>query len=137
MFKLDGEDFQNLSAEDRKDLFTNFAAFVFGNAVLSLERTLVNRQYDHEEFCERFNLGANSLQLDEVQVRTEKREELSPEMSSLIKEDPTFAIFFEEKGVQALPNPLRQFMETGGILRVIREAILPIYKPRVKRVVAS
>ena len=134
-FEIVSSDFQSLPAEDRENMFTSFAAFVFGNSVLSLERTLVNGEYDHEDFCNRYNLEASSFLLTRVEG-TEKIEKLSYDklaiMHSLVKEDKTFAIFFEEKGIQAMPNILRQFLETAGIIPIIQKDILPIYEPRAK-----
>jgi len=139
-FEMDIADFQRLPAEDRKNMFANFAAFVFGNSVLSLERALVNREYDHKDFCNRYNLEASSFHLSKVEVGIEEREELSYEklstMHSLVRQDKTFAIFFKE-GIQAMPNILRRFLETGGIIPVIQEDILPIYESRAKFLVAA
>lgn len=140
MFELDRKSFGNLPVQDRDNMFKNYSAFVFGNLVVSLERTLVNGEYDHEDFCERYNIPANSLQLDKVEAGTEKREKISVEkltrMFALAKKDPTFAIFFEEEGVGALPRTARQFLEDRGLVPIIRKDILSIYKPRAKFVIA-
>lgn len=134
-------DFQRLSVVDRNNMFTNFAGFIFGNSVVSLERTLVNGEYDHEDFCERYNLEINSFQLERIKAGTEKIEKLSSEqlkrMRSLVKEDLTFSIFFEEKGIQALPNTLRRFLETTGIVPLIQNDIVPKYKPRANFLVPN
>lgn len=141
MSKVAREDFQHLSVGDRRDMFINYAGFVFGNSVVSLEKTLVNTEYDHEEFCRHYNLGINSFELENITAGTEEREKLSFEqltrMRSLIKQDLTFAIFFEEKGLQALPNILRQFLEERQIISVIQRDILPIYKPRADFLIAQ
>ena len=136
MFKLGRKGFQKLPAQDQQHMIKHYAAIVFGNLVRPLEQTVVNGEYDHEDFRAAYNLHIRDLQIDEEEVRTEKKEKLSVEqlarMRSFVKEDPTFAILFEEKGAGALPNTLRQFLENERVMPVIREAILPIYKPRAK-----
>ena len=134
MFELDQKGFQKLPVQDQENMITHYAAIIFGNSVRPLEQTAVSGEYDHEDFRGGYNSDIRGLPIDEEKVRTEKREKLSVEqlalMRSFLKEDPTFAILFEEKGVQALPNTLRQFLEDRGALPVIRSAILPLYKPR-------
>lgn len=141
MFELDPNTFRNLSEQDRYNMYKNYAAFVFGNLVVSLERTVVNREYDHEDFCERYSIPASSLQFDKVEAGIEKIEKIPVEkltsMFALARKDPTFAIFFEEEGIRALPNTARQFLEHRGLLPFIRRDILPIYKPRAKFLVAG
>lgn len=141
MFEIGGEDFQGLPEEDRRNMIINFAAFVFGNSVVSLERTLIDREYDHEKFCKDYNLAAKSLQLATIEVGTQKRERLLysqlDRMRFIVEQDRTFSIFFEERGLQGLPHTLRKFLEARGIIPVIQKAILPIYKPRADFLVAQ
>ena len=136
MFEVDQKGFQKLPVQDQKNMINHYAAIVFGNSVGPLEQAVVNGEYDHKDFRGGYDSDIMGLPIDEEKVGTEKREKLSVEqlarMRSLVKEDPTFAILFEEKGVQALPNILRQFLEERGALLVIRQSILPIYKPRAK-----
>lgn len=140
MFSLDQKSFQNLPAQDKNNLFRNYEAIIFGNVVVSMERTLTDGEYDHEDFCERHNLATNNLYLERAEAGTKKREILSREQMSNIyfvaRGDKTLAGFLEGKGVEALPNTLREFLDNRGLLFGIRENILPIYKPRAKFLVA-
>lgn len=140
MFRLEQESFQRLPAQDRSNLFRNYEAIVFGNVVVSIEKTLANGEYDHEDFCERYNLDTSGFQLDKAEAGTKKREKLSREQMSRIYltagTDKTLAGFLEGEDVGALPSALREFLESRGLLNAIRENILPIYKPRAKFVVA-
>jgi len=136
MFELDQKILERIPAEDKQKMFDNYAAIVFGLAVVSLERTLVNGEYDHEDFCQRYNLATGGMQLGKAEAEDVKVEKLSHDqmgqMYAVIKKDKTFTLFFEQEGIQAAPHVLRQFLQEKNTILNIRKAILPLYKERAR-----
>ena len=126
----------DVSQEDRKKIVKCVAGIVFGVTVASLERTIVNRQFDFTQWREDCNLALarGGGQLSDTKVM-EEIETLSEDrwrnMVSLAKQDRTFAIFFEEKHRNLMPQAWNMLLdkETAS---VINREIIPIYKERAK-----
>ena len=151
MFELDPKSFSNIPPEDRQEMFVCFAAIFFGTTVISLERILVEGEYDHEGWCADYSLGIQGLQIKEEKVGNQRRERLSADklgkMLSVIKRDKTFASFFEERkigtggvveeNINAIPDTLKRVLDHSGALPFIRQFVLPIYNPRAKFLLAA
>jgi len=143
MFELDQKSLEKITAEDKQKMFYNYAGIVFGHAVVSLERTLVSREYDHEDFCQRHNLATQGMQIVKAETGDVNVEKLSQDqmgkMYAIVNKDKTFALFFEgeerEEGketIMAMPHALRRFLLENDRILIIRKAILPLYKERAK-----
>lgn len=154
MSVLDQKSFDKLPARHRQKMIINCAAIPFGHAVLSLERTAVNRKYDHKDFLDRLNADMRDIQLSELKPREDKlEEELSEDQlermyailrgtrdkeGNIVKEgDKTFASFFKGEGLQAMPEILRQFLQQNKIAPIIQEHILPQFYERAKLLIAT
>jgi hypothetical protein len=114
------------------------AGIIFGVTVVCLERTIVNKQFDFTDCCERYNLAISGTQL--AGLRAEEKPEILPddkwrEMISLVQQDKTFAIFFEESHRNLMPDALNRFFGEVKIMSAIRADISPIYKERAKMLV--
>ena len=129
----------DISQEDRGRMLKCEAGITFGVTVVCLERTIVNKRFDFTDWCERYNLilARSGGRLRDT-ISTEGIEVLSEErwrnMISLVKQDRTFAIFFEEKHRNLMPQALNTFFDRKTV-STIRADISPIYKERAKMLV--
>ena len=154
MSVLDQKNFNKLPEQYQQKMIVNYASIVFGHVVLSLERTAVNRKYDHKDFLDRLNADMRDIQLSELKPREDKlEEELSEDQlermyailrgtrdkeGNIVKEgDKTFASFFKGEGLQAMPEILRQFLQQNKIAPIIQEHILPQFYERAKLLIAT
>ena len=127
---------RNISQEDRKKMVKCVAGIIFGVTVASLERAIVNKQFDFTEWREDCNLalarGGGQLRdtkvVGEIEALSEDRWR---NMVSLAKQDRTFAIFFEEKHRNLMPQASNILFDMETV-SVIRREIIPIYKERAK-----
>lgn len=140
MFEIDPRDFQQIPPEDRSKMFDDYAAIIFGISVVSLEKTLLTRKYDHGDWCERYNVATQGAQLSEAHADA-TGQKLSQEqmnaMYSAVRQDKTFSLFFKEEGIQAMPAKMRGVLEEIQILPIVRKSILPFFEARAKFVTAS
>lgn len=137
MFNLTPEDFRQIlkSPEDKEKALADYASIIFGLSVVLLERTLVEREYNHKDW------DPYGVYLFNIQSRKEESQKLSPgkltEMYSIVEKDKTFGLFFEEEGIQAMPDAMRQLLEENDVLLpIIRKQILPLYRARAQFLVA-
>ena len=126
----------DISREDRSKMLKCLAGIIFGVTVVSLERTIVNKQFDFTEWHEdcKLALARSGGQLTAVRAK-EETEVLSyrkwRDMISLAREDRTLAIFFEEKHRSLMPQALNRFFDKETV-SIIRRDMIPIYKERAK-----
>lgn len=136
MSLLDEETLRRLPPEYTIKMLEYYAAIIFGVSIVSLEETMVDRQFDYQKFFSRFNLAITGTQFAEAQAKEEKTERLSDErweaMISLKNQDKTLASFFEEENRGIMPASLVAFIDTVAVRSTIREAIIPVYKERAK-----
>ncbi len=154
MSVLDQKNFNKLPEQYQQKMIVNYASIVFGHVVLSLERTAVNRKYDHKDFLDRLNTDIRDLQFSEHKPEEGRlEEELSKDQleqmysvlrgtkdieGNIVKAgDKTFTSFFKEGGLQAMPRMLRQFLQQNGVIPIIQEHILPEFYDRAKLLIAT
>ena len=132
MLRMTLEDFRRISAseENRQKIFINYASVFFGLAVGFLETSLIEREYNHQDWPDEERYPSNT------QSQKEGREKLLPEklndMYSIVKKDKTFGLFFEEEGIQAMPDAMQELLKEKEVLPIIRESILPLYRQRAQ-----
>lgn len=130
---------RNLPVEKRDGFILNHAAVIFGNLLISIEDSLVNRSFSYKEFCERYNMVIMGTPLEKMDTKGIEDVNLSDSewsaMIELVNNDKTFADFFENGG-RSLPPPIGQTI-SPVFLAYLDKNILTKYRqymePRVKQ----
>ncbi len=133
----DSKSFTDLSLTDRKAMNANEGAVLLGSSVIAIEGMCITHELDIGSWCTRYNLAISGTPLVTASYEGADSEELTDEgwvkILREVKEDKTFAIFFDT-GFNTLPGRMQLFLSQGQRLDAIRQ-IIPLYQERAQLLV--
>ncbi|MBI2595403.1 hypothetical protein HYW46_01555 [Candidatus Daviesbacteria bacterium] len=128
-----------LPEETKQSIRAHHAAIVTGVTINSLEDMLVNRGFDIQDWCGRYNLAISGTSLSPAKVAKEFEEipgEQLKLMYDCISSDKTFGMFFERYTTR-MPEMMTSLLESSGALPYIGKTIMPFFKERAKYLITS
>lgn len=129
--------FSKLSDDEKDRLGLNVAAVFFGASIVAIEASLINRYFDCEQLAVLVNEPLRPtpypkwVVLDPVETLSDEKWRA---MIALAVEDLSLSVFFEERGFGFLPESLKNPLAQTGLLPIIRERLLPVYRDQAKAV---
>ena len=127
--------------ERTKGQYLNNASAVYlGVSLRTIEGILANGNFDHDEFNTRLKLAYTDTYLEPLAIDGQGLEVLDKDQMRVITQvamaDKTFAAFFK-KDFQVLPEGMQQFLSEEGLVKTIRNLVLPKYEERARRLILS
>lgn len=131
--------FKELSLENQRSFILNYAAVIFGVAMRCIDTALSEQVYDSRDFVAWHNEAIRGTSLPAMTVTPDTKEihlttEEWKDMLSYSGKDKTHAIFFED-GIKSLPTDLRLPLLQTGVLSIIRNDVLPLYRQQAGYIV--
>ncbi len=133
LIRPDTRTFLSGLSPEKRALRDYYHLLIVALSVISLEETLIDKKFNMETLCVRYNSAISGTLFPPAEVNGEKIETLSEdqwrEMLKYCIQDPTFAIFFEE-GIDIVPRNLRAIWEVAGLNGI--RSIIPFYRERAQ-----
>ncbi len=130
----------SLNPNQRRTVRINCAGLMMGVSLHAIEDVLVERKFSDSNLVAEYNMAVAGTYLDIATYNEGGMGQITQgqwrNMLGYIKKDPTFGILFTE-GFKALPINIQNILQITGVLPIIREDLLPIYRDQTTALIAN
>lgn len=125
---------EQIEPKKRPTFQINMAGLLMGVSLHTFEDILVEKKFDPSNLISEYNLAVTGTRLSLATAENNQATDIEDSnwrrMHEYAKEDRSLSIFFTD-GLETLPTNLKNSLKNIGLLEIISDKLVPIYKKQI------